>query len=407
MLRENVGRVAVILAGGGCLALMMFVVWPQLFEPAPSMTPDQIVEEVLGPEGDPPGETQAGTDEMVMPVPSPLVAVRDDGEALPVIFPAPEGQVPEAREAGESAAVEAVLPPVLSAEDIAAAAAALEGEEEEAAEGVGPVDSEDGMTPEDWVRVASAPDVEPLEPEEGQAAEAAADTVPVEPEPMETTAAEVIVEPQADAAKADGVAERHPANGAPDHDAGAGDAESAVAGYEAAREAGEVAEAPVEAPEAVDVATATVLPAGVTESQAPREAPDPSGGPSGPAAREAGQAGGPESGLSPRMAEVERKGAVVPGTLRGVMGYRLPLVSRQEVPDQIVSGVLIPAHTTFVILKEGSWELVDVSAAELELLRQLAAEREAAAAAEPEPEPEKPGWNPLRMLRKQEAPAHE
>ena len=44
----------------------------------------------------------------------------------------------------------------------------------------------------------------------------------------------------------------------------------------------------------------------------------------------------------------------VPGTLRGVMGYRLPLVSRQEVPGQVVSGVLIPAHTTYVILQPGS-----------------------------------------------------
>ena len=52
MLRENVGKVAVILAGGGCLALMMFVVWPQMFEPAPSMTPGEIVEEVLGPEAE-------------------------------------------------------------------------------------------------------------------------------------------------------------------------------------------------------------------------------------------------------------------------------------------------------------------------------------------------------------------
>ena len=66
---------------------------------------------------------------------------------------------------------------------------------------------------------------------------------------------------------------------------------------------------------------------------------------------------GRTSGLPPRTAEIQTAGVVVPGTLRGVMGYRLPLVSRQEVPDQIVSGVLIPAHTTFVILKgdRGSW----------------------------------------------------
>ena len=86
---------------------------------------------------------------------------------------------------------------------------------------------------------------------------------------------------------------------------------------------------------------------------------------------EAARAGIP--GLPPRTGRV-----VVPGTLRGVMGYRLPLVSRQEVPDQIVSGVLIPAHTTFVILKAGTWELVDVTPDELELLRETAAGRDSA-----------------------------
>ena len=43
---------------------------------------------------------------------------------------------------------------------------------------------------------------------------------------------------------------------------------------------------------------------------------------------------------------------------RGAMGYRLPLVSRQKVPAQVVSGVLIPAHTTYVILRPGYWERV-------------------------------------------------
>ena len=64
---------------------------------------------------------------------------------------------------------------------------------------------------------------------------------------------------------------------------------------------------------------------------------------------------------------------LVPGTLRGVMGYRLPLVSRQELPDQVVSGVLIPAHTTYVILQPGYWELVGLSPHEVEFLRDAAA----------------------------------
>ena len=436
MLRENMGKLAIILAGGGCLALMMFVMWPQMFEPAPSMTPGEIVEEVLGPEDEQPNEAEAGADEMVMPVPSPLVAVSNDGEEVPVIFPAPEGEMPESQETGERARVEAALPLVLSAKDVAAVAAALEGDEEEAGEAATPVDAAEGMTPEDWVRVASAPDVESPEPDDGQAPEVAAerdeaaDTVAVEPEGKETTAAEVVVEPRADATEANEVAEPHAVIGASDHDAGAGDAEPAVAGYEAAREAPQAIPVQAEAPEAVErrggddeeAGGETVLLDGAAappavegplasmdvESQAPQEASDPSGELPSPPALEAGQADGPKSGLSPQRDGVERTGVVMPDTLRGVMGYRLPLVSRQEVPDQIVSGVLIPAHTTFVILKEGSWELVDVSAAEVDLLRQLAAEREAeAAAAEPESEPEKRGWNPLRMLKQPKAPADE
>ena len=74
---------------------------------------------------------------------------------------------------------------------------------------------------------------------------------------------------------------------------------------------------------------------------------------------------------APRARAAPRR-AVVPGTLRGVMGYRLPLVGRQAVPDQVVGGVLIPAHTTYVILAPGWWELVDDSEAELEQLRRRA-----------------------------------
>ena len=76
---------------------------------------------------------------------------------------------------------------------------------------------------------------------------------------------------------------------------------------------------------------------------------------------DAGQAGPLHPGLPPQTAIEPPEPVLVPGTLRGVMGYRLPLVSRQAVPDQVVSGVLIPAHTTYVILQPGYWELVGLS----------------------------------------------
>ena len=70
--------------------------------------------------------------------------------------------------------------------------------------------------------------------------------------------------------------------------------------------------------------------------------------------------------LPPQTAPEQPQPVVVPGTLRGVMGYRLPLVGRQRVPAQVVSGVLIPAHTTYVILRPGYWELVGLSPSEVE-----------------------------------------
>ena len=96
----------------------------------------------------------------------------------------------------------------------------------------------------------------------------------------------------------------------------------------------------------------------------------------------------------------------IPGTLRGVMGYRLPLVSRQELPDQVVSGVLIPAHTTYVILQPGHWELVGLSPDEVELLRDAAAKaktEELSARCEAESAPVCRGWNPLNLFRKRKS----
>ena len=41
---------------------------------------------------------------------------------------------------------------------------------------------------------------------------------------------------------------------------------------------------------------------------------------------------------------------------RGAMGYRVPLVVKQEVPDQIQDGVYIPAHEAYVVLRPGYWD---------------------------------------------------
>ena len=99
---------------------------------------------------------------------------------------------------------------------------------------------------------------------------------------------------------------------------------------------------------------------------------------------------------------VERlRQVLVPETLRGVMGYRLPLVSRQEVPAQVVSGVLIPAHTTYVILKPGHWELVGLTPAELEALGDTAKADEPAV----ESKPPSRGWNLFRLFRKKRTTA--
>ena len=69
------------------------------------------------------------------------------------------------------------------------------------------------------------------------------------------------------------------------------------------------------------------------------------------------------------------------------MGYRMPLVSRQGVPDQVVSGVLIPAHTTFVIVKPGYWELVGLEPGEVERLREPAGSRSPCGAGQERLEP--------------------
>ena len=115
------------------------------------------------------------------------------------------------------------------------------------------------------------------------------------------------------------------------------------------------------------------------------------------AAPESRKGGLPRLEFEAPPAAIDRPGAVVvPGTLRGVVGYRLPLVSRQQVPGQVVSGVLIPSHTTYVILQPGHWELVGLSPAEVEALRAAANADEPVAQSKSVSR----GWNILRLFRR-------
>ena len=168
--------------------------------------------------------------------------------------------------------------------------------------------------------------------------------------------------------------------------------------------------APVGAPAGIEATPASAsgsrwsefeVPLGVDGSAPAVEtaAAKPSPGVPMSAAHPAGQAGPLPPGLPPRPAASRPEAALVPHTLRGAMGYRLPLVSRQQVPDQVVSGILIPAHATYVILQPGYWELVGLTLDEVNVLR-AAAEKTKADEPAVQSEPPSRGWNPLRLFRK-------
>ena len=361
MLRKNVGRLLIVAVGGGCLAALIFVGLPMLNEPAPQGTQNETVAEIPGTDE---RQVDEGRLEPVTPVPSPLVGMRNDGEEVAVIFPAAEPGAEGALAAVEKSAEEASgLPQVLSAQDVANARAALEREE------AGPV-----VTVEHDSAAESIGDafdaVAPLEP----------------PATVEDRMAARVVPPGTEtAAGKDG---NKPLTVVPNPPAEAADKESGsvVLARAVERESadGEGRPGIVERPAVRRIEFD--MPVSL-DPRALREVSHPSGGVPVLAASEA-----------------PRAGVIVPGTLRGVMGYRLPLISRQEVPDQIVSGVLIPAHTTYVILKERSWKLVDVTPEELQGLMDSVARREAAVT---EAEPVRKGWNPLRIFGKRQLPGDE
>ena len=375
MFRSRMGRLLIVAAGGGCLAALIFVVLPMMNEPAPPVTQDGMV---------------AGPDD-VMPRPSPLVGVRNDGEEVAVVFPAAaeEAERPSAA-VKEIAVEESGLPQVLSEEDVAEARAALEGEGSEPSAAVDPDSTgerdKDAVTPDSGEEALSAPVSAPV-------SEAA---TPPDPRPGETDM------------DAEGENEgRLTVAPAPEDEAAEEELEAMIrAVVRAVASETEAAGGDGRPGNGSGLAVRRVefdVPV-LRDSRAPREVSHPSGGVPALAAAEAAQAGKALSGLPLRTA---RAGLTVPGTLRGVMGYRLPLVSRQEVPDQIVSGVLIPAHTTFVIVKQGAWELVDLTVEEVQALRQAAVRKEREAAAQARAaEVEKP-WTLWRALRGRRAPARQ
>ena len=388
--KRVLGRLALAGAGAGCLALVTFVVLPRLTQ-APA-APQSTEPEAVAVQPSTPAIPAKGEAE---PLPSPLVGLRDDGEEVAVVFRAAEGEAAaeEVIAAGGDAALQDEhdgtadlaegLPPVLSAEEVAAAMERLDAE------------GDDGE--------AAAQDDET----HGANGEKEAGAFGIE------LPAVAVAEPMAAEGDNGGQREAYPS--------GEGDRRRGVELRPppfATREVQELLEALGYAPGPLDgiwgERTAAAWRAFARDTFGPRDgaqqapgaleetaepltpaAPTPSGAAEEVEAGGAGQAGPPHAGLSPLEAAPQ---VVVPESLRGVMGYRMPLVSRQGVPDQVVSGVLIPAHTTFVILKPGAWELVGLEPGEVKRLRD--ARRGAGAPAEGV----KRRWNPLRLFRKRGGP---
>lgn len=400
--RRIAGKLLLVVAGGCGLVLLMFVGLPlltQMLEPQESLAPEEIVAEVLGvpaaEEGDE-AVADGGAEGGGMLAPSPVVAVRNNGEEIAVLFPAPGGEEPQNetpgtgdRPADEERAVAqgSTLPPVLSPEEVAEAMAGLEAGSEGAGE---PVGVDQGM--HESSGEAEGPDTEGVVP--GERLESSTETAEGRSGIIQrdTRRPEVVLLTNAGDARH---VEATPAPASATRDvqellAALGYAPGPLDGIWGERTAAAWRNYARDAVERATRAKPARSQTGRVVDPPVAESPTPSGATVEAEDDGAGQAGEtrPLTGLPPQP-------VVVPGTLRGVMGYRMPLVSRQGVPDQVVSGVLIPAHTTFVILKPGYWELVGLEPGELERLQDASAQRES----EPPAEAVKSGWNPLRRRK--------
>ena len=393
--KRIIGRLLVVAAGGGLLALALFVLLPRLTEaPAPPQPPgtEAVVADVLNPpapgeagQGDPGDTAQQGG----ITAPSPVVAVRNNGEEVAVVFPAAGGKQSrdetlesddrvsgEEQETAQGAPAEG-LPPVLSPEEVAAAMAGLEDTTGDDAENIVPAKAA--------VSTAGAAE----EPASNTLSEGWRPEAGLVTDPSGARHVEVTMPPPS--ATRD-VQELLEALGyAPGPVDGIWGERTARAWRSFARDSAEHTartELAQLQPEEIAGPPSTVSPTPSGETVEPE----------GPGAGQAGDTRHP-AGLPPQKAA---QPVVVPGTLRGVMGYRMPLVSRQGVPDQVVSGVLIPAHTTFVILKPGYWELVGLEPGEVQRLRDTSTGGKSDGAVnEGDTRPVRRGWNPLRLFRKQ------
>lgn len=358
--RSVVSRLLLGVAMAGVVAVIVFVGVPWLTssasEPEPrALSSDEIVEQVLGPQAE---EVVEAVDGMVL---------RGGAPEHPVM-----GLLGSSAEKGEAEAEVGEVPAPLSPQEVAGAIS-------------------------EFVRVASAPGDEFDEDDPARTgAESEPEGVVEAPAPVapEARQPEVTAVDEPEAAPADETTGSVSPAKAPL-------AAVAVPASVDASIGGELPGIPLEAgiPEpGMELTAADGEPR--DDARATAEVATPSGGHRERRAHEAGQVGQPQAGLPPLQ-----EGVVVPYSLRGVMGYRLPLVSRQEVPDQVVSGVLIPGHTTYVILRQGEWELTGLSAAEVELLR-LAAERaegaEAEELAQGADDTESRGWRPFDLFRRKD-----
>ena len=379
--RNVISRLLLGVALTGVAALLVFVGVPWLTAQAPEplvLSPEEIVEQALG--------RQAGQGSKRMEG----MLLREEAPEHPVtsLTAAASEKADGQAEAGE-------LPAALSADQVPGAMS-------------------------EFVRVASAPEVDWEEDDRGsdkdvERVELDSEEVTEEREP------EVATTPEREAASVGDPVGSMPAGEetaaevveVPESDAAARDEEPAVAVVGALAAGGDPGFSPVDGAAAMQEGPR--VPLGETGSQElgieltaedgrlPEDAPltvedaIPSGETRQKRAHEAGQVGNPRPGLTPL-----REGVVVPHSLRGVMGYRLPLVSRQEVPDQVVSGVLIPGHTTYVILRKGEWELVGLSAEEIELLRQAAEKTQEEGIGEDPEESESRGWRVFDLFRRKD-----
>ena len=346
--RGIAAKVLVFIMGAAGVVLAVFVVAPWLEAPDQSPSRDAVVKGALASFGEAAG---------VMAAPSPLLPV---GAENPVPGPVMDAPAVVPGNPDAAAAQDTGLPEVLSPQEAA-------------------VEAERSVEPMPAAPEATAPyeAVEEMEPAPAETVEAGKEAPPA-PAVSELVEAE---EP------ARSETETVPQWVMPEEPDGA-----------------RAVEIPLEARYPPDTAEATAAPPVEPRSEfsprpfvrsvpPPAEILDPSAGPA-EAARDAG----------PARVPPPSDPVVVPGILRGVMGYRMPLVSRQALPDQVVSGVLIPAHTTYVILQPGYWELVGLSPDEVKGLR-AAAEKTKADEPATRSEPLARGWNPFRVFRKNRTPA--